>query len=81
MGGRAAPLAIDPQPYGRVGFDVADIVGMVAMFGHHPELVVDHLPAYGGVPRLSGFTAGGFEHGHRQLPADRIDDQPLHAMD
>ncbi|COV45454.1 Uncharacterised protein [Mycobacterium tuberculosis] len=51
------------------------------MLGHHPELVVYDAPAHRGTPRLSRFAADGFEHGHRQLPADWIDHEPLHAMD
>ena len=39
------------------------------------------LAADRGVPWLPGFTAGGFEHGDRQLPADRVDQAPLSAVD
>jgi hypothetical protein len=54
---------------------------MLAVFGDHPELVVDDFAAHRGVPWFACLAAHGFQHGHRQLPAYRIDDQPLYAMD
>jgi len=59
----------------------ADVDRVLAMFGDHPELVVHDAPAHRGTPRLPALASGGFEHRHRQLSADGIDQEPLHAMD
>src|SRR6516165_8963399 len=81
MRGSVAPLAIDAYPYCRVGLDVVHVIRMLAVFRNHPELVVHHASADRRAPRLPALAASGFEHGHRQLPADRIDHQPLDAVD
>jgi len=46
---------------------------MLAVLGDHPELVVHHASADRGVPRLPALAASGLKHGHRQLPAYRVD--------
>src|SRR5271167_566089 len=80
MRNAAAPLAADTQPHRRVGLDVADVIGMVAMFGDHPVLLAHQLSADCGATRLPRLAPGGLQHGHWQLPADRVDHEPLDAM-